>query len=55
MMDIADVRRDFFQLWAHVGPAVVAGRARIVLLSSGREARGTPGKAAGTHLAAERV
>ncbi|KAK9831360.1 hypothetical protein WJX81_005681 [Elliptochloris bilobata] len=29
MMDMLDVRRDFFQLWAHVGPAVADGRARI--------------------------
>ena len=33
-MDLLDVRRDFFQLWAHVGPAVAAGRARVALLDS---------------------
>ncbi len=33
-MDLPDVRRDFFQLWTHVGPAVAAGRVRIVLMDS---------------------
>jgi hypothetical protein len=45
-MDIADVRRDFFRLWAHVGPAVAAGRARVALVSSAAGARGAPGAAA---------
>jgi len=46
LMDIADVRRDFFRLWAHVGPAVAAGRARVVLVSSAAGARGALGAAA---------
>lgn len=33
-MDLPDVRRDFFQLWMYVGPAVSAGRVRIVFMNS---------------------
>ena len=34
LMDLPDVRRDFFQLWVYVGPAVSAGRVRVVFTNS---------------------